>query len=561
MSVGLLTAILQESLQGSSIVKAFGMERHELARFNRENREIMRYSLRASRVKAIMPSATEIVASLGIAGVFWYGGNAVMDGSSTQGQFVAFLTAIYLAYDPFKRLTRTLPEIYQGIAGGDRIFEVLDASLDIADAPDAASVAPFADRIAFRNVGFGYLKEPVLTGIDLEIRRGEMVALVGPSGAGKTTLSALVPRFYDVSSGAITLDGIDIRKVTLESLRNQIGIVTQHTFLFNDTVRNNISYGDPSKGMEEIIAAAKAANAHDFIMELPLGYDTVIGELGLRLSGGQRQRIAIARAVLKNAPVLILDEATSSLDSESERLVQEALDNLMENRTSLVIAHRLSTIHNATRIVVVARGAIVEEGTHQALLSRGKEYAHLYTSRPWKGVKRTGNERGTRVRSLSTERRVRVRPLQYASARRIDPWPVVMALGVLLVAASLPGPEGALHGLSFRAHGGLRRLPADLDPCRLRGRSALRCPLAAAATGGMASTQAVGVNDDPHRPADRTGTVAGRRCCDLLAIGPSMARVAKPTTAPTRDHHPAGNRDLAEFHTLGPPPRNSHGGA
>ncbi len=390
VSVGLLTAILQESLQGSSIVKAFGMERHELARFNRENREIMRYSLRASRVKAIMPSATEIVASLGIAGVFWYGGNAVMDGSSTQGQFVAFLTAIYLAYDPFKHLTRTLPEIYQGIAGGDRIFEVLDAPLDIADAPDAASVAPFADRIAFRNVGFGYLKEPVLTGIDLEIRRGEMVALVGPSGAGKTTLSALVPRFYDVSSGAITLDGIDTRKVTLESLRNQIGIVTQHTFLFNDTVRNNISYGDPSKGMEEIIAAAKAANAHDFVMELPLGYDTVIGELGLRLSGGQRQRIAIARAVLKNAPVLILDEATSSLDSESERLVQEALDNLMEDRTSLVIAHRLSTIHNATRIVVLARGAIVEEGTHQALLSRGKEYAHLYNLQAMEGSETDG---------------------------------------------------------------------------------------------------------------------------------------------------------------------------
>ena len=385
VSVGLLTAILQESLQGSSIVKAFGMERHELARFNRENREIMRYSLRASRVKAIMPSATEIVASLGIAGVLWYGGNAVMDGSSTQGQFFAFLTAMYLAYDPFKRLTRTLPEIYQGIAGGDRIFELLDVPLDIADAPDAASVAPFADRIAFRNVGFGYLKEPVLTGIDLEIRRGEMVALVGPSGAGKTTLSALVPRFYDVSSGAITLDGIDIRKVTLESLRNQIGIVTQHTFLFNDTVRNNISYGDPSKGMEEIIGAARAANAHDFVMELPLGYDTVIGELGLRLSGGQRQRIAIARAVLKNAPVLILDEATSSLDSASERLVQEALDNLMENRTSLVIAHRLSTIHNATRIVVVARGAIVEEGTHQALLSRGKEYAHLYNLQAMEG--------------------------------------------------------------------------------------------------------------------------------------------------------------------------------
>jgi len=385
VSTGLLTAILQESLQGSSIVKAFGMERHEMARFDRENREILRHQLRAGRARAIMPSAMEIMASLGIAGVLWYGGNAVMDGERTPGQFFAFLTAVYLAYEPFKRLTQTIPEIYQGIAGGERIFELLDAPVDIADAPDAMAAAAFADRIAFRNVGFGYLSEAVLTGIDLEIRRGEMVALVGMSGAGKTTLSALVPRFYDVSSGCITLDGVDIRKITLESLRRQIAIVTQHTFLFNDTVRNNISYGDPSRGMEDIISAARAANAHDFIMGLPGGYDTVIGELGLRLSGGQRQRIAIARAVLKNAPILILDEATSSLDSESERLVQDALDGLMENRTSLVIAHRLSTICNATRIVVLSDGRVVEEGTHQELLARGREYSLLYNLQAMEG--------------------------------------------------------------------------------------------------------------------------------------------------------------------------------
>ncbi len=390
VSTGLLAAVLQESLQGSAIVKAFGMERHEMARFERENREILRHQLRASRARAIMPSAMEVLASLGIAGVLWYGGNAVMEGERTPGQFFAFLTAVYLAYEPFKRLTQTVPEIYQGIAGGERIFEMLDVPLDIADAPDAVPAAAFAGRIAFRNVEFGYLADPVLRGIDLEVRRGEIVALVGMSGAGKTTLSALLPRFYDVSSGSITLDGVDIRKFTLESLRRQIAIVTQHTFLFNDTVRNNISYGDPSKGMEEIIKAAEAANAHDFIMALPAAYDTVIGELGLRLSGGQRQRIAIARAVLKNAPILILDEATSSLDSESERLVQGALDGLMENRTSLVIAHRLSTISNASRIVVLAEGRVVEEGTHRELLARGREYSLLYNLQAMEG-----SERGT----------------------------------------------------------------------------------------------------------------------------------------------------------------------
>ena len=377
-STGTLTTILQESLQGSSIVKAFGMERYELARFNRENREILRHSMKAGRARAIMPSAMEWLAGVGIVGVLWYGGNAVINGGRTPGEFFAFLTALLMAYEPFKHLTRALPEIYQGIAGGERIFEVLDEPLDIADAPDAVPARSFSDRIAFRDVGFSYREAPVLEGINLEIRRGETVALVGMSGAGKTTLSALLPRFYDVSSGAITVDGMDIRKLTLESLRRQIGIVTQHTFLFNDSVKNNISYGDPARDMDDIVTAARAANAHDFITELPDGYDTIIGELGLKLSGGQRQRIAIARAVLKNAPILILDEATSALDSESERLVQDALDSLMKTHTSLVIAHRLSTISNATRIIVLSRGNIVEEGTHQNLLARQNEYSRLY---------------------------------------------------------------------------------------------------------------------------------------------------------------------------------------
>ena len=377
-STGTLTTILQESLQGSSIVKAFGMERYELDRFNQENREILRHSMKAGRARAIMPSAMEWLAGVGIVGVLWYGGNAVINGGRTPGEFFAFLTALLMAYEPFKHLTRALPEIYQGIAGGERIFEVLDEPLDIADAPDAVPAASFSDRIAFRDVGFSYREAPVLEGINLEIRRGETVALVGMSGAGKTTLSALLPRFYDVTSGAITVDGMDIRKLTLESLRRQIGIVTQHTFLFNDSVKNNISYGDPARDMDDIVMAARAANAHDFISELPDGYDTIIGELGLKLSGGQRQRIAIARAVLKNAPILILDEATSALDSESERLVQDALDSLMKTRTSLVIAHRLSTISNATRIIVLSRGNIVEEGTHQNLLARQNEYSRLY---------------------------------------------------------------------------------------------------------------------------------------------------------------------------------------
>ena len=377
-STGTLATILQESLQGSSIVKAFGMEHYELDRFNRENREILRHSMTAGRARAIMPSAMEWLAGLGIVGVLWYGGNAVINGGRTPGEFFAFLTALLMAYEPFKHLTRALPEIYQGIAGGERIFEVLDEPLDIADAPGAVAAASFSDRVAFRDVAFSYREAPVLAGINLEIRRGETVALVGMSGAGKTTLSALLPRFYDVTSGAITVDGMDIRKLTLESLRGQIGIVTQHTFLFNDSVKNNISYGDPARDMDDIVMAAKAANAHDFITELPDGYDTVIGEMGLKLSGGQRQRIAIARAVLKNAPILILDEATSALDSESERLVQDALDSLMKSRTSLVIAHRLSTISNATRIVVLSRGSIVEEGTHRNLLARETEYSRLY---------------------------------------------------------------------------------------------------------------------------------------------------------------------------------------
>jgi subfamily B ATP-binding cassette protein MsbA len=291
---------------------------------------------------------------------------------------MAFMAAMFLMYQPFKGLTRTYTAVHQGLAGAERVFEILDELPEIQDKPDAKDARPFAKNIQFHDVGFAYADTPVLKHIDLTIGAGEMVALVGMSGVGKSTLVDLVPRFYDVKSGRITLDGIDIRDLTVPSLRAQIGIVSQHTFLFNDSVKNNIAYGDPARSVDDVIAAAKAANAHEFICALPKGYDSVIGELGMQLSGGQRQRLAIARALLKDAPILILDEATSSLDAESERLVQEALENLMTTRTTIVVAHRLSTIRKADRIVVLVGGTIAEEGTHEQLLAKNGEYSRLY---------------------------------------------------------------------------------------------------------------------------------------------------------------------------------------
>jgi len=309
----------------------------------------------------------------------WYGGASVIEGGRTQGEFMAFMTAMFLMYQPFKHLTRTYAVVQQGMAGAERIFEILDVEPDVKESPHARPAPRFSREIEFQDVSFGYGRRLVLKGINLRIRAGEMVALVGVSGVGKSTLADLIPRFYDVGAGKIAIDGVDIRDVTLESLRSQIGIVTQHTFLFNDTVRNNLAYGDPSKDLDHIVTAAKAAHAHEFIMALPEGYDTVIGEMGFKLSGGQRQRLAIARALLKDPPILILDEATSSLDADSERLVQEALENLLIRRTTLVIAHRLSTIRRADRIAVLVDGSIAEEGTHEELLARRAEYSRLYT--------------------------------------------------------------------------------------------------------------------------------------------------------------------------------------
>jgi ATP-binding cassette, subfamily B, bacterial MsbA len=374
-----LTTILQESIQGSRIVKAFGMEGYESKKFAQENYRLLRQFLRASRTKAVVTPAMETLASLAIGAVVWYGGSSVIGGGRTQGEFMAFMTAMFLMYQPFKHLTRTYTFIQQGIAGAERVFEILDTAPEVQDQPQARPAPPFSQTVEFHNVSFGYGGNLVLKNINLKIRKGEIVALVGVSGVGKSTLADLIPRFYDVTSGEITIDGVNIRDVTMESLRSQIGMVTQHTFLFNDTIRDNIAYGDRAKDTERIVAAAKAAHAHDFVMAMPQAYDSVIGELGMRLSGGQRQRLAIARALLKDAPILILDEATSSLDTESETLVQEALGNLMVRRTTLVIAHRLSTIRRATRIVVLVDGSIAEEGTHEELLARKQEYSRLYT--------------------------------------------------------------------------------------------------------------------------------------------------------------------------------------
>ena len=376
--MGALTTLLHETISGNRIVKAFGMEGYENNRFSAENNRLFRAYMKAQQVRSISSPVMEFIGGLGSALIIWYGGYSVIKGYSTPGNFFSFLAGLIMLYEPIKRLSGVNNTVQQGLAAAYRVFEILDTEPEIRDKKGAKPLAPVSKSIEFKDVSFKYDDQLVLKNINLEVNTGEAIAFVGMSGGGKTTLVNLIPRFYDVSEGAILVDNVDIRDVTIESLRSEVAIVTQQTILFNDTVMNNIAYGDIKRSKNDIIMAAKAAYAHDFIMETPMGYDTVIGEQGVKLSGGQRQRISIARAILKDAPILILDEATSSLDSESEIEVQNALENLMKNRTTFIIAHRLSTIRNANRIIVIVGGDVVEEGVHEELLKRNGEYTKLY---------------------------------------------------------------------------------------------------------------------------------------------------------------------------------------
>ena len=376
--LGGLTVLLQETYQGNRVVKAFGMEDYERRRFDLELRRLFKTYMRVVVIRAFTSPMIEVMGAFAIVAVLWWGTSSVVAGTRTPGSFGAFVAAMLLVYQPFKRLTGTNNDIQQGMAAAERVFEMMDTPTDVPEAPDATVLGPGNHSIDFRGVDFRYGRDWVLRDVTFSIGAGQVIALVGMSGGGKSTIADLIPRFYDPQNGAIEIDGIDLRRLTINSLRSNIGLVTQHTFLFNDTIRNNIAYGGQERSEDEIIAAARQANAHDFISRLPNGYETVVGELGVRMSGGERQRIAIARALLKDAPILILDEATSSLDSEAERLVQQALELLMENRTTLVIAHRLSTVRRADRIMVLVHGRIVEEGTHDELLALGQEYRKLH---------------------------------------------------------------------------------------------------------------------------------------------------------------------------------------
>ncbi len=372
--------ILYETISGNKIVKAFCQEKYEITRFNKQVDTLFSVTIKDAKYRVMQHPMMEIIGGFAFAAIIWIGGKEVIDGTMTPGEFFAFMTAMVLAYDPIKRVSKINSNIQQGIAAAQRVYHLLDTEPEIIDLPGAKELAPFRDKVVFNNIRFNYSDDEklVIDGIDLTVPAGQALAIVGPSGGGKTTLTNLIPRFLDLEHGSITIDGTDIREVTLSSLRSQIAMVTQQTILFNDTVRNNIAYGKLNATDEEIMDAAKAAHALEFIEKLPNGLDTVIGEGGAKLSGGQQQRMSIARALLADAPILILDEATSALDTESEREVQRALENLMQNRTTFVIAHRLSTIKNADRIIVIKDGKIVEDGTHNQLLQHKGEYETLY---------------------------------------------------------------------------------------------------------------------------------------------------------------------------------------
>jgi ATP-binding cassette, subfamily B, bacterial MsbA len=376
-----MTSVLHETITGVKVVKAFGMEEFENRKFGGENSKYFQTVLKVTKVRNLASPATEFLSAMAGGVIIWYGGMQVLsDGGMKASEFLGFLFALFQLMPPIKELSTVNNRLQEATAAGKRVFEILDTEPNIRDCANPVKLCDLQSEIRFAHVNFQYNDgDVVLADVDFTIRKGEVVAIVGPSGAGKSTLVDLVPRFYDPTGGSITIDGVDLRDIEVRSLREKIGIVTQETILFNDTVRNNIAYGLDNCPIENIMAAARAANAHRFIMEMPRGYDSVIGERGVKISGGERQRLALARAILKNPPILILDEATSALDTESEILVQEAIERLMSGRTSIVIAHRLSTVQHASRIVVLEGGRIVETGRHADLLSRQKGlYKKLY---------------------------------------------------------------------------------------------------------------------------------------------------------------------------------------
>jgi ATP-binding cassette, subfamily B, bacterial MsbA len=375
-----LTDTAQEALANQGIVKAYGAEKREAARFAAVARRIVRANLRSASIAGASPPTIELIGILFVVLLLFVGQNEIISGRMNTAQFITFLFFLFSSYDPMRKLSRLQNSMEQALAAAQHVWEVMDEHAEIIEKPGAGALAPLQREIELRNVSFGYANETraVLTDVSLMIKAGTMVALVGESGGGKSTLTKLLPRFHDPTSGAVLWDGVDLKDATLESLRNQIALVTQETVLFNDTVRHNIAYGKPDATDREIEEAALIAFAHDFIREMPDGYDTIVGERGMFLSGGQRQRLAIARAILVNAPVLILDEATSALDAESERLVQQAIANLVRDRTTIVIAHRLSTVRRADVIVVMEAVRVIEMGTHTELLSKEGQYRKLY---------------------------------------------------------------------------------------------------------------------------------------------------------------------------------------